>query len=63
MTIMKAWERFSTVTPCLLTTSGSLACAWLTRFCTFTWAMSGSVPGSKVTVRVMLPVEELVEDM
>jgi hypothetical protein len=52
---------FSTVTPCCATTSGMSGSAWLTRFCTFTWLMSGLLPGRKKTLIVRLPVEELVE--
>ena len=32
-----------TSTPCACTDWGSRAMAWLTRFCTSTWASSGSV--------------------
>ena len=41
-----------TVTPVALTTSGRVGSAWLTRFCTSTWAMSRSAFRAKVTVRV-----------
>jgi hypothetical protein len=37
-------ERFSTRTPVLRTMSGSCGSAMLTRFCTCTCAVSGSVP-------------------
>jgi hypothetical protein len=37
-------ERFSTRTPVLRTMSGSCGSAMLTRFCTWTCAVSGSVP-------------------
>ncbi len=56
-------ERFSTRTPVFCTTSGSWGRAMLTRFCTCTWAVSGSVPIWKKTVRVICPVDELVDCM
>src|SRR5882757_5941256 len=42
---------FLVVTPWRLTSSGSLAWATDTRFCTSTWAMFRSVPSAKVTLR------------
>ena len=55
---------FLTVTPCFLTSSGSVGSASLTRFCTSTFAMSTSVPTSKVTSILLLPSdEELFEVM
>jgi hypothetical protein len=45
------------VTPCRRTSSGRRACACATRFCTFTAAASGSVPGRKVTVICSTPSE------
>src|SRR5207248_11271267 len=48
-------ERFWTVTPMALTTSGKSGWAMATRFCTSTWAMLMSVPSSKVTSRVYEP--------
>jgi len=39
----------------IVQSSGSFAMATLTRFCTSTVAMSGSVPTSKVTVILTLP--------
>ena len=54
---------FLTLTPCFLTSSGSVGSASLTRFCTSTLAMSMSVPTSKVTWIVLLPSEELFEVM
>ncbi|CAG2154761.1 hypothetical protein D3C87_1309870 [compost metagenome] len=63
MTIMNADDRFWTDTPCLVTASGSVGSARFTRFCTSTWASDGSVPISKYTVSVMLPVDELVDDI
>ncbi len=46
---------FLVVTPCRLTSSGSLASAIDTRFCTSTWAMFRSVPGLNVTSSVIWP--------
>ena len=46
---------FFVVTPIRLTSSGSLASATETRFCTSTWAVSRSVPSSKVTSRNIWP--------
>ena len=45
-----------------MTSFGRYGCAILTRFCTCTCAISGSVPISKKTVSIMVPVddEELV---
>jgi secreted trypsin-like serine protease len=37
------------------TSSGRRGSAWLTRFCTSCWALSGSVPKRKVTFSVMTP--------
>src|SRR5262249_2829119 len=54
---------FLVVTPWRLTSSGSLASATLTRFCTSTWAMSRLVPSSKVTSRVIWPSLVEREDM
>src|SRR6516165_2912026 len=52
-----------TVTPVALTTSGNVGKAWLTRFCTSTWAMFRSVPSSKVTVRLYPPSFVHCDDM
>ena len=35
--------------------------AWLTRFWTLTWLMSGSLPGRNTTLIAMLPLDELTE--
>ena len=51
----------STVTPCCTTVCGSCAIAWLTRFCTFTWLMSGLLPGLNTTAIETLPDDELVD--
>ena len=56
-------DRFLTVTPMALTTSGSVGWAMATRFCTSTWAMFRSVPSSKVTSRVYEPSLLLCDDM
>ena len=52
---------FSTVTPDCWTSLGSRDSACWTLFCTCTWAVSGSVPCSKVTVMLPEPSELLVE--
>ncbi len=54
---------FLVVTPVRLTSSGSLASATATRFCTSTWAVSRSVPSSKVTSSVIWPSLVHFEDM
>src|SRR5437762_562639 len=54
---------FLTVTPMALTTSGNCGRAWVTRFCTSTWAMLTSVPILKVTVRVYEPSLVDCDDM
>ena len=51
------------LSPCLITSWGSFAWAMATRFCTFTAAMSRSVPTLNVTVRVIVPSLPLREDM
>jgi len=56
-TIRKVGDCFCVVTPCRRTSSGRRACACATRFCTFTAAASGSVPGRKVTVICSTPSE------
>ncbi len=54
---------FFVVTPMRLTSSGSLASATATRFCTSTWAVSRLVPSSKVTLSVIWPSFVHFEDM
>ena len=49
---------FITCTPTFVTSAGSKAVARLTRFCTFTAAMSGSVPCSKYTWMLTSPEAE-----
>ena len=46
---------FLVVTPWRVTSSGSFASAIATRFWVRTWALSRSVPTSKVTFRVYWP--------
>ncbi|MNE51390.1 hypothetical protein D3C80_1460170 [compost metagenome] len=60
---MNADDFFCTWMPWFCTAEGSWGRARLTRFCTSTWARDGSVPISKNTLRVMLPVAELDEFM
>src|SRR4029453_18036059 len=56
-------ELLVVVTPSWRTSSGSRGSAWLTRFCTCTWAWSTSVPTRKVTVTVSTPSEVACDDM
>jgi len=51
------------VIPKVLTAAGRLPEAWLTRFCTATASMSGSVPSRNVTVRVYCPDAVLCDCM
>ena len=55
--------RFLTVTPLRVTSAGSCPCALATRFCTFTMAMSASVPCLKKMFMPALPVLEALEVM
>ncbi|MNI26412.1 hypothetical protein D3C81_590550 [compost metagenome] len=52
----------ATVTPCCCTSCGRRLMAWLTLFCTCTWAISGLALWSKVTVIRACPEDELVEE-
>ena len=52
---------FITWTPTCVTSAGSKASALDTRFCTFTAAMSGSVPCSKNTEMFTSPVDDAFE--
>jgi hypothetical protein len=52
-----------TVMPCCWTCCGRRGTACCTRFCTCTWAVSGSVPGSKLTVMLDWPFELLLACM
>src|SRR2546423_11004626 len=54
---------FLTVTPVALTTSGRDGSAWVTRFCTSTWAASRLTPSLKVTVRLYEPSLLHCDDM
>ena len=54
---------FWTFTPCCVTADGSCGIARLTRFCTWTCAISGSVSSAKYTVIVSWPVDELIDVM
>ena len=48
-TIRKLEDERLTVMPRLRTTSGSWGCTSCSLFCTSTWAISGSMPGPKIT--------------
>ena len=54
---MKSGELFCVTTPSRCTASGSRGVAAETRFCTSTWAWSGSVPRAKTTLIVTVPLE------
>ncbi len=47
----------ATTTPCLVTSDGRRGVASETLFCTCTWAMSGLVPFSNVSVMLTRPLE------
>ena len=53
----------ATTMPCCCTSWGSTGVASCSLFCTWTWAMSGSVPWAKVRVMVEVPELSPVEDM
>ena len=57
---MEVW-RFCVMTPTRVTSAGRKPWALLTRFCTFTAAISGSVPCLKVMVMSAEPVLVAVE--
>ncbi len=57
MNIRKSGLDLATTTPCWVTSVGRRGVASATLFCTCTWAMSGSVPVSKVSVMVDEPLE------
>ncbi len=61
--IRKLLIDLSTRTPSDCTMLGKRGVARASRFCTSTWARSGLVPGSKVTVNSPLPVAEADDDM
>ena len=56
-TIRKPALALATTTPCWVTSVGSRGVASATLFCTWTWAMSASVPVSKVRVMLTRPLE------
>ncbi len=60
--IRKPELALATTTPCCTTSEGSRGVASATLFCTCTWAMSGSVPGRKVSV-IELPPLALDEEL
>ena len=49
--------------PDCLTSSGRLGWARATRFCTFTWLMSRSLPLANDTLIALVPSAALVEEM
>ena len=59
----KVGDCFCVVTPKLTTSDGSRESAWLTRFCTCTWAASGSVPGRNVMVICNTPSDPATDFM
>ena len=59
----KLLRDLSTRTPCWFTTAGSRGEARESRFCTSTCARSGFVPGSKLSVRVPVPLAWLTASM
>ncbi len=61
--MVRSGDCLVTVTPMRCTSWGNRGRAWLTRFCTCTWALSISVPSLKVTVRLMVPSAVPCEDM
>ncbi|CRN38103.1 hypothetical protein PAERUG_P52_2_London_26_VIM_2_02_13_03995 [Pseudomonas aeruginosa] len=56
-------EVFWVTTPCRCTSSGRRESTRETRFCTWIWAMSGSMCWSKVMVRIIRPSVADCEDM
>ena len=54
-TMRKLRADFATWTPCCCTAWGKRGSASCSLFCTCTWAMSGLVPASKVSVTDALP--------
>ncbi len=57
-TIRKPALALATTTPCWVTSEGSRGVASETLFCTCTWAISGSVPVSKVRVICARPLDD-----
>ncbi|KAG1364554.1 hypothetical protein G6F59_018975 [Rhizopus arrhizus] len=58
MTFRKPELDLATLMPCRCTSCGSSGMASCSLFCTCTWAMSGSVPVSKVRVICARPLED-----
>ncbi len=61
--MVRSGELLTVVTPSWRTSSGRRGSAWLTRFCTCTWARSTSVPTRNVTVSVSTPSGVPCDDM
>ena len=53
----------STLTPCCVTAEGKRGVARDKRFCTSTWAISGSVPCSKLMVTEPVPLDWATDSM
>ncbi|MNF04061.1 hypothetical protein D3C80_2034980 [compost metagenome] len=62
ITSRKFFTALVTRIPCCCTSCGSSGVARFSLFCTWTCAVSGLVPCSKVAVMVMVPSELLSED-
>ncbi len=62
MTCRKPLLDLLTLTPWRCTSCGSRLIAPCSLFCTCTWAVSGSVPISKVRVTLARPLDSLVEE-
>src|SRR5471032_821332 len=62
-TIRKSLVDLLTRKPVCCTSAGRREVATCSLFCTWTWAMSGSVPGAKVMVVVDWPVSSLIDDI
>ncbi len=60
----RKFERdLSTRTPCCVTAEGRRGVARDRRFCTSTWARSGLVPGSKLSVIWPVPLAWVTDSM
>jgi hypothetical protein len=53
--MVRSGEALLVTTPARCTSAGSFGSTWATRFWTWTWALSRSVPSAKVTVSVITP--------
>jgi len=62
MIVRKVEADLVTRNPCCCTSWGSRGVAWANLFCTWTCAMSASVPCSKVRVMFRLPAESLLDE-